>query len=47
MPGRHLGKRIELTDLPEDCQRLVNQYLLAESMLAELRVLLDKLKGKV
>ncbi len=23
-PGRHLGKRIALTDLPEDCQRLVN-----------------------
>ena len=22
-PGRHLGKRINFSDLPEDCQRLV------------------------
>lgn len=24
-PGRHLGKRIKFTDLPADCQRLVDQ----------------------
>lgn len=27
MPGRHLGRRIELQDLPEDCRRLVAQNL--------------------
>lgn len=27
MPGRHLGKRITLDQLPPDCQRLVKQDL--------------------
>lgn len=27
MPGRHLGKRVDLTDLPEDCQALVARDL--------------------
>lgn len=27
MPGRHLGKRVALTDLPEDCQKVVRQDL--------------------
>lgn len=27
MTGRHLGRRIDLKELPADCQRLVNQYL--------------------
>jgi hypothetical protein len=25
MPGRHLGKRIKFSELPEDCQKLVQQ----------------------
>jgi hypothetical protein len=25
--GRHLGKRIDFEDLPEDCQKLVKQDL--------------------
>jgi len=25
MPGNHLGKRIEIKDLPEDCRKLVEQ----------------------
>lgn len=27
MLGRHLGKKIKFTDLPEDCQKLVQQDL--------------------
>jgi hypothetical protein len=27
MPGKHLGRRILFTALPEDCQRLVNRDL--------------------
>ena len=27
MPGRHLGKRVDLETLPNDCQRLVKQTL--------------------
>ncbi len=27
MPGRHLGKRITLDQLPEDCRKLVKQEL--------------------
>jgi hypothetical protein len=27
MPGRHLGKRIVFNQLPEDCQKLVNNDL--------------------
>lgn len=27
MPGRHLGKRIRLEDMPEACQRLVKRDL--------------------
>lgn len=30
-PGRHLGKRIEFSDLPIDCQKLVLQDLRGES----------------
>lgn len=26
-PGRHLGKRIEFEDLPDDCQKLVKRDL--------------------
>ena len=30
MPGRHLGKRINLADLPPDCQRAVERDLTGE-----------------
>lgn len=29
-PGRHLGKRIKLEDLPEDCQKLIKQDMKEE-----------------
>ena len=29
MPGKHLGKRIMFSSLPDDCQRLVNRDLAA------------------
>lgn len=31
MLGRHLGKRIAFTDLPADCQKLVNRNLQPEN----------------
>jgi hypothetical protein len=27
VPGRHLGKRIQFNELPEDCKRLIEQDL--------------------
>ena len=29
-PGRHLGRRVQLADLPEDCQKLVRMDLAME-----------------
>jgi hypothetical protein len=34
MPGRHLGKRVRLADLPPDCQKLVRSDLGAYSLRA-------------
>ena len=37
MPGKHLGKRIKLEDLPVDCQKLVEMDNLASALLLRVR----------